>query len=155
MEQDCNSKLQKLLKQYPCIPCCPNGVTLKLASQLIDPNVYNDMFDSKDEMFPVNTFIENTFIYQAMAELGLLQSNIPSSIIISSSRTVQCVFSRNKPKALKRIKLLINCIEKHQNFSVHEILSLKKTPFLPVYSNLKNTSYLGKEMVICCYQLLN
>ena len=134
MEQDCNSKLQELLKQYPCIACCPNGVTLKLASQLIDPNVYNDMFDSNDEMFPVNTFIENTFIYQAMAELGLLQSNIPSSIIISSARTVQCVFSRNKPKALKRIKLLINCIEKHQNFSVHEILSLKKTPFLPVYS---------------------
>ena len=138
MEQDYNSKLQELLQQYPCIPCCPNGVTLKLASQLIDPNVYNDMFDSNDEMFPVNTFFENTLIYQVMIKLGLLQSNIPPSIIISSAKTVQCIFNQNKPKALKRIKLLINCIEKHQNFSVHEILSLKKTPFLPVYSKPKN-----------------
>ena len=138
IEQDCNSKLQELLKQSPCIPCCPNGVTLKLASQLIDPNVYNDMFDSNDEMFPVNSFIENTFIYQVMIKLGLLQSNIPPSIIISSARTVQCIFCQNKPKALKRIKLLINCIEKHQNFSVHEILSLKKIPFLPVLPKPEN-----------------
>ena len=140
MEQDCNSKLQELLKQYPCIPCCPNGVTLKLASQLIDPNVYNDMFDSKDEMFPVSTFIENTLIYQVMIKLGLLQSNIPSSIIISSARTVQSLFSQNRESGLQRIKLLIKCIEEsHQYFaSKVEICLLKKIPFLPVLPKPEN-----------------
>ena len=136
IEQDCNSKLQELLKQYPCIPCCPNGVTLKLASQLIDPNVYNDMFDTYDEMFPVDTFIENTLIYQAMIKLGLLQSNIPSNIIISSAKTVQSLFSQNRESGLQRIKLLIKYIEEsHQYFACQdEICLLKETPFLPVYS---------------------
>ena len=140
MEQDCNSKLQELLKQYPCIPCCPNGVTLKLVSQLVDPNVYNDMFDSNDKMFPVNTFIENTLIYQAMIKLGLRQSNIPSGIIISSARTVQSLFSQNRESGLQRIKLLIKCIEEsHQYFtSKDEICLLKRIPFLPVLSKPEN-----------------
>ena len=140
MEQDCNSKLQELLKQYPCIPCCPNDVTLKLASQLIDPNVYNDMFDSNDEMFPVNSFIENTLIYQAMIKLGLLRSSIPPSIIISSARTVQSLFSQNRESGLQRIKLLIKCIEEsHQYFASNvEICLLKKIPFLPVLPKPEN-----------------
>ena len=128
-----NYTLINLLNQYPCIPCSPNGLTLKLASELLDPNIYSDMFDSDNEMFPLSTFIKNSFIYNAMVVLGLLQSNIPSNIIISCAETIESLFGQDKARGLKRIKLLISCIGKqYDDFSLNDKLMLNKIPFLPV-----------------------
>ena len=128
-----NYTLINLLNQYPCIPCSPIGLTLKLACELLDPNIYSDMFDSDNEMFPLSTFIENSFIYNAMVVLGLLRSNIPSDIIISCAETIESLFCQDEARGLKRIKLLISCIGKqYDDFSPNDKLALSKIPFLPV-----------------------
>ena len=141
------SSLTKYLKEHPCIPCSPNGVQIKLASELVDPHVFEDLFDPDDEMFPLLDFYENSLICQAIKFLGLLssKSNLPWNIIIDCARTVNNLFILDKSKALKRIKLIISSIKnkatQFQTNSLPEELNvLKNISFLPIL--LKPEAYI-------------
>ena len=134
-----NSMLTKYLKEHPCIPCSPNGIQIKLARELVDPHVFENLFDPGDEMFPLSDFYENSLICQAMKFLGLLssKSNLPWNNIINCARRVDDLFLQDKPKALKRIKFLILIIEEKatlQQNNTLEISTLKNIPFLPILS---------------------
>ena len=137
VEQSQNSGLKAHLQQYPCIPVSPQGKKLKLASELVDPSSFCDLFDQKDEMFPLQAFYKNNLIRQAMHDLGLISSNVPWNIIISSAKTVIGIFPRDNSKALKRVSLIIKSIgEKY-----HDVLLSKQTAE-PAIETLKNIQFL-------------
>ena len=52
------SKQTSALKSYlqPCIPVSPQGIKLKLASELVDPSSFSNLFDENDEIFPLICF---------------------------------------------------------------------------------------------------
>ena len=136
VEQSQNSILKRYLQQYPCIPVSPQSKKLKLACELVDPSTFCDLFDQKDEMFPLQAFYKNGLIRQAMHDLGLISSNIPWNMIISSAKTVIGVFPKDKSKALKRVSLIIKSIgEKYD-------VSLSKQTAEPVIKTLKNVQFL-------------
>ena len=137
VEQSQNSILKPCLQQYPCIPVFPQSKKLKLASELVDPSSFCELFDQKDEMFPLQAFYKNSLIRQAMHDLGLISSNIPWNMIISSAKTITGVFPKDKSKALKRVSLIIKSIgEKY-----HDV-SLSKQTAEPVIETLKNIQFL-------------
>ena len=134
-----NSVLTKYLKEHPCIPCSPNGVRVKLASELVDPHAFEDLFDPDDEMFPFQDFYKNNLICQAIKSLGLLslKSNLHWDIIINCAKTVNNLFLQEKLKALKRIELLVSSVKEKVTFQQNnfpEIDALKCIPFLPILS---------------------
>ena len=133
--------LVKYLKEHPCIPCSPYGVQVKLATELVDPHVFENLFNPDDEMFPLSDFYENSLICQAMKLLGLLssKSNLPWNIIVYCARTVDNLFIQEKTKALKRIKLILSSIKDKAtqlktNSLPEELDELKNISFLPILS---------------------
>ena len=136
------SSLTNYLKEHPCIPCSPNGVQVKLASELVDPRVFENLFDPDDEMFPLSDFYENSLICQTMKLLGLLssKSNLPWNIIVYCARTVDNLFIQDKTKALKRIKLILSSIKdkatqlKTNSLPPKELDELKNISFFPILS---------------------
>ena len=136
------SVLKPHLQQYPCIPVSPQGEKLKLASELVDPSSFGDLFDPEDEMFPLPDFYCNRLIHQAMWDLGLILSNLPWRIIIASSMTIVTLFARDKHKALNRVKCITKGIEEKTHNSTSsieettevELETLKNIQFLPIVS---------------------
>ena len=144
-----NSVLTKYLQEHPCIPCSPNGVQVKLASELVDPYIFEDLFHPNDEMFPFQDFYKNSLICQAIKSLGLLslKSNLHWNIIIDCAKTVNKLFLQDKVKALKRIKLFVSIINEKVTFQQNifpEIGPLKCIPFLPILSKPKGYNLLWK-----------
>ncbi|XP_019861385.1 PREDICTED: sacsin-like, partial [Amphimedon queenslandica] len=59
IDSDDYENVKSKIKKFPCIPCSPNGMNLKVANQLIDPVVFTDIFDPDDAMFPLASFCQN------------------------------------------------------------------------------------------------
>ena len=108
------SELMNILQNNPCIPCTPNGQKLKLASQLVDPSAdIHELFDPDSEMFPISEFCKQKSVHQTMLDIGLLTSNLPWDVVVECAKSIQSVYGKYNMKALKRVKLIISCIEKH------------------------------------------
>ena len=119
-------------KKVPSIPTSPNGVDLKLATELVDPKEFEDMFDSKDGIFPLHDFYENPLAREAMIkQLNLMTVTISWAAITSSARTIKLLFDSDKNKALKRVKCIIKSIDQSTYTSCPDD-ALKSVPFLPV-----------------------
>ena len=119
-------------KKVPSIPTSPNGVDLKLASELVDPKEFEDMFDSEDGIFPLHDFYENLLVREAMIkQLNLMTITISWAAITSSARTIKLLFDSDKNKALKRVKRIIKSIDQSTYTSCPDD-ALKFVPFLPV-----------------------
>ena len=137
-----SSVLKPHLQNNPCIPVSPQGKKLKLASELVDPSSFGDLFDLEDEMFPFSLLYCNSLNRHAMWNLGLISSNLPWSIIIDSAMTIGTIFTGDKCKALNRVKSIIKGIEEkiHNSTSsteqtiIAEIETLKSIQFLPIVS---------------------
>ena len=142
------SELMNILQNNPCIPCTPNVQKLKLASQLVDPSAdIHELFDPDSEMFPIGEFCKQKSVHQTMLDIGLLTSNIPWDLVVECANTIQSVYGKDNMKALKRVKLIISCIEEnikreqestttHQTESpllnIPQLQELKQIPFIPV-----------------------
>ena len=139
------SELMNILQNNPCIPCTPNGQKLKLASQLVDPSAdIHELFDPDSEMFPINEFCKQNSVHQTMLCIGLLTSNLPWDVVVECAKSIQSVYDEDNTKALKRVKLIISCIEENINKSttthqtetpilnIPQIQELKQIPFIPV-----------------------
>ena len=122
------------LQNIACIPTsfpC-EGKELKLASSLVDPIEFQDMFNPEDGMFPFSYFYENPLVREAMIkQLDLMTSNISWDAIIISARTVKNLFNDDKTKALKRVSRIIKSIAEATKANC-PIDTLKCIPFLPV-----------------------
>ena len=150
------SELMNILQNNPCIPCTPNGQKLKLASQLVDPSAdIHGLFDPDSEMFPIGEFCKQKSVHQTMLDIGLLTSNLPWDVVVECAKSIQSVYDKDDTKALKRVKLIISCIEENikreqesikytvpSNSNIHQTESpilnipklqeLKQIPFIPV-----------------------
>ena len=130
--------LKQLLKNFACVPTSPGGIVLKLASHLVDPYDFCSMFDPEDEMFPLDSFYQNALTREALFQLGLMTPDKVSwEIIISSARTVESLYVKNKKKAFLRIKKIIKCIESMEK-SIYASSELNDIFFLPVLPKPKN-----------------
>ena len=131
-----SSVLKAHLQNNPCIPVSPQGKKLKLASKLVDPSSFGDLFDPNDEMFPLSDFSSKKLIREAMRDLGWISVNLPWSIINKSAKTIGTLLTRNESKALNRVKSIIKSIEKKTQGKLTTPVSetLKNSQFLPIVS---------------------
>uniref|UniRef100_A0A1X7ST11 Uncharacterized protein n=1 Tax=Amphimedon queenslandica TaxID=400682 RepID=A0A1X7ST11_AMPQE len=114
------------IKKFPCIPCSPNGRNLKVANQLIDPDVFTDIFDPDDAMFPLSSFYQNSLVRHILFEFGMMSEKLSMDIIIRSAETIESIIVIDKRKAMKRVKAILQYITS----PVPD--ELKKMRFLPV-----------------------
>ena len=134
------STLQQYLENYPCVPCTPNGKKLQLPNQLMDPaSSYSNLFDPHDEMFPIKEFTEKFTVLSTLHSLGLMSHQLSWEVIIVCASRIEKKYKNEKKEALKRIKLIIECIDNNipisnDNILVHVPDKLKQIPFLPVSS---------------------
>ncbi|XP_019850325.1 PREDICTED: sacsin-like [Amphimedon queenslandica] len=114
------------IKKFPCIPCSPNGINLKVANQLIDPVVFEDIFDPDDAMFPLLSFYQNNLVRPILFEFGMMSEKLSMDIIIKSAKTIESIIVIDKSKAMKRVKAILQYITS----PIPD--ELKKMRFLPV-----------------------
>ena len=159
------SELMNILQNNPCIPCTPNGQKLKLASQLVDPSAdIHELFDPDSEMFPISEFCKQNSVHQTMLYMGLLTSNLPWDVVVECANSIQSVYDKDNMKALKRVKLIISCIEEnikestttHQTESpllnIPQLQELKQILFIPVVPKPDDyfLSWKGEGLHVSC-----
>ena len=123
------------LTEHPCVPCTPDGSQLKKCGQVIDPKAeFANLYDSSEGMFPIQEFSERHLVRTAMLELGMISETIPWSMVIERAETIAQLYSTNKTKALKRVKLILECIESNSKGkqAKQEAKALSAVQFLPV-----------------------
>ena len=154
-----------MLIHNPSVPCSPHGINLKLASSLIDPHCeLKELFDSDSEMFPCQSFTDSKPVHQLMIDIGLLNTTLLWDIIVECAKSIETVYTQDKEKALKRIKVILKCIDKKliaegtyykrkkpERFPSEDALAvLKEVKFIPVAS--KPNDYIslwkGSEMTL-------
>ena len=150
-----------MLKNNPSVPCTPHGLNLKLTSSLVDPHCeLKELFDSDSEMFPCQIFADSQPVHQLMIEVGLLNTTLPWDIIVECAKSIETVYTQDKNKTLKRIKVILKCIDeklnaekiyKQKHFPSKDVLHvLRKVKFIPVAS--KPDDYIslwkGSEMTL-------
>ena len=157
------SRIVDMLMDNPSVPCTPHGLNLKLASSLIDPHCeLKELFDSDSEMFPCQLFTDSKPVHQLMIDIGLLNTSLPWDIIVECAKSIETVYTQDKENALKRIKVILKCIDKkliaeetyykskkRKRFPSDDVIAvLMEIKFIPVAS--KPDDYIslwkGKEM---------
>ena len=123
------------LTEHPCVPCTPDGSQLKKCDQVIVPKAeFSNLFDSSEGMFPIQQFSEHHLVVTAMLELGMISETIPWSMVIERAETIAQLYPTNRTKALKRVNLILQCIECNAKSkqSNQEAKALSTVKFLPV-----------------------
>ena len=127
--------MREYLTDHPCIPCTPDGTQLKMCSQVVDPRTeFAKLFDSAEGMFPIQQFSDGHLVHTAMMELGIISENIPWSLVIDRAETVAQLYHADRTKALKRVQLILKCIESNAKGkqAKQEANALSAVQFLPV-----------------------
>ena len=134
IEQTTERKLW--IEKYPCIPCMPDGETIKTCGEIVNPSSEKMtlLYEPEDDVFPIESF-HHYQILASLSNLGMLSSKLPWLMIIERARTVKELYHADKRvEALKRTKILLKCIE--ENVNEHglpdEAHCIKTIPFLPV-----------------------
>ena len=136
--------LQEYLESKECIPCTPHGKELRKCSELVDPSAYfAKLYDPEEGVFPIKEFHSNKLINTALIQLNMISSSLPWSMLTERAQTIQKLYTRDKHKALERVRLLIKCIENNISQSSYDFEidspsvevdapELATTNFLPV-----------------------
>ena len=127
--------MRECLTEHPCVPCTPDGSQLKKCDQIIDPKAeFANLFDSSEGMFPIQQFSERHLVITAMLKLGMISETIPWSMVIERAETIPQLYSTNRTKALKRVKIILQCIESNAKSkqAKQEARALSTVQFLPV-----------------------
>ena len=131
-----------ILASTACIPCTPNG-SLKLCKDLVDPtSSIAELFKPKDGFFPIKILCDSQPAMRAMRILGLQIETVSYEALANCARQIPSLYHRKKEKALRNLKLILNCVEKQIEFN-HATSStkreiLKNVPFLPVMQKPEN-----------------
>ena len=150
--------VKNLLKKLPCVPSSPEGVVLKIASQLVDPLSFSDLFDAEDGMFPLDSFYDNTLVHEAIVRLGLMSQQISGSAVIASARTIESLYDKNKEKALKRVKAIVTCFAEKKAEVPPELNGISFLPVLPKPDDYvlpwkgEGLSLLSPDQAVCDYR---
>ena len=104
--------IQGYLRDNACIPCSPDGRSLKNASETIDPKApFAELYDPSDNAFPLQELSDSQMIHGALIRLGMISSSMPWSMLIERARSIWDQYSTVKHKALKRVKLILECTD--------------------------------------------
>ena len=130
--------LKCALEGHNCVPCTPNGATLKKCCELVDPqSEFAAMFDNTDSMFPSITACRSSLAKQAMLKLGLHHGSVPWKFVIERAQTIGSLYKIDHDKTLKRVQYILQSI--HKNMAMcpkgtvpDEAKGLAAIPFLPV-----------------------
>ena len=146
------------LSDNACIPCTPDGNRLRKCSEVISPRAeFAGLFDEDEGIFPIKSFHEKPLVSKAMEVLGIVSSQISMEMLKDRARTICSLYKDNKDKALKRTRLILNCLG---SYSVHyeEDEEIASIPFLPVMPKPKEyflswfgdskELFSGKELVL-------
>ena len=150
--------VKNLLEKLPCIPSSPEGVVLKIASQLVDPLSFSDLFDAGDGMFPLDSFYNNTLVHEAIVRLGLMSQQISGSAVIASARTIEALYDKSKEKALKRVKAIVTCFAEKKAEVPPELNGISFLPVLPKPDGYvlpwkgEGLSLLSPDQAVCDYR---
>ena len=126
IDSDEYKNVKSQIRKFPCIPCSPDGMNLKLANELIDPVVFKDIFDPDDAMFPLSSLCQNDSVHHILDEFGMMSKKLSMDVIIKSAKTIKSIIVIDKSKAMKRVKAILQYITS----PVPD--ELKKMQFLPV-----------------------
>ena len=123
--------IELLLKKNKCIPSSPQGNSIKMCSDIVDPKAeFSCLYDQSDHVFPLETFYENKHVRSSMRELGMIHSHLPTPMIVERAKTILSLFSANKKKALEKSKTILQCTTKvSQSENMSELTDVA---FLPV-----------------------
>ena len=139
MELDSNTPRNKYLELHlrknPCVPCVPDGNTLRLCSSVIDGNAtFASLFDLEESMFPIENIADRRLVDIALRNLGIISQYLPWSLLNERAQTVQDIYESDRVKALNRTQGIIQCIEYTSKYDPNKTVShlLSKIPFLPV-----------------------
>ena len=130
--------LKCALEGHNCVPCTPNGATLKKCCELVHPqSEFAAMFDNTDSMFPSIAAFESSLAKQAMQKLGLHYDSVPWKFVIERAQTIGSLYKIDRDKALKRVEYILQSI--HKNMAIYpkgtvpvEAKGLAAIQFLPV-----------------------
>ena len=139
-QTDCYTKRTEYLQDYlhsnACIPCTPDGQVVRSGTEIIDHKVsFAELYDPDDSVFPIQELIESKLIHGALSQLGMISNFMPWSMLIERARSIWDQYSIDKQKALKRVKIILECTRSNLsglqqcNEEVKELAAIK---FLPV-----------------------
>ena len=113
--------LQEYLQNKKCIPCTPRGKELKKCSELIDPSVYfAKLYDPEEGVFPIKEFHSNKLINTALIQLKMISSFLPWKMLTERAKTIHKLYTKDRHKALERVRLLIKCIKNNISQSSYD-----------------------------------
>ena len=121
--------LQNYLHSNACIPCTPGGQVLKNCTEIIDPKVsFAELYDPDDSVFPIQELIKSKLIHGALSQLGMISNFMPWSMLIERARSIWDRYSTDKHKALKRVKLILECTNTNLLKTQQSILATDHEP---------------------------
>ena len=137
--------IQGYLQDNACIPCSPDGQALKHSTETIDPKaLFAELYDPSDRVFPLQEFSDSQMIHGALIKLGMISSSMPWSMLIERARSISDQYSSDKHKALRRVKIILDCtnanlLQQSLLCLPQEASQLSVIKFLPV--NQKPSEY--------------
>ena len=130
--------LEEFLRNNKCVPCTPAGADLKNCKDIVNPTTsFAKLYDQEDGVFPISSFYTNRLISSALTQLGMIHDYMPWAMLVERAKTVQEVYQIEQTKALYRVKLIIECIDRNLNYQIGlmstiDCKSFASIPFLPV-----------------------
>ena len=107
--------LGEYFNTHACVPCTPDGTTLRHCDNVISLNApFAALFDPTEARFPIKEFLERHLVYSALCKLGMMCDVLPWKLLIERAQTVSTLYNRDKAKALNRAELIIRTLNDHK-----------------------------------------
>ena len=156
------------VRNLSLIPCSPNGLQFKMASELVDPSCPEARLYLDEECkFPAEGVYRNDDVLFAMKGLGMRSIGCFTwHDVIERAGTVEELEKRNPGHAVHRMSALVDLIEQLTKRtgqpSADEVNELRKLRFLPVANRPKSyplpvwhAATVGRATVACPEDLYN
>ena len=132
-KQERYTYLKNFLSSNPCVPCNPKG-ELQKCEDIVHPKAkFSGLFGDEDNVFPISDFFEKKLVEIAMKALGMIHDLLPTKLLIERAQTVKTLYKNEPTKALKRAKLIVECItDQIDSFPNTTGSGIESVEFLPV-----------------------
>ena len=141
-ETERSYSLHDYFKEYPCIPCAPDGIILKHCDKVVDPHAeFAQLFDVEEHFVPITELTDRHLASTALLDLGMIRTYIPWDMLIERAQTVQKLYLTDRTKALARVRIILTA--KTQGKAPTDGTTLASIPFLPVMQKPTENYYLS------------
>ena len=132
--------LREKFSSYECIPCVPDGNTLRKCVDLVNPqSPFAQLFDECENRFPIPLLVSKTITIGALKAAGMMHDNLPWNLVIDRAQTISILYQKDREKALHRVNLLLTTLTKNVSEEQCTIGStLESISFLPVLDKPDN-----------------